>query len=76
MDLCIPWGALVEGYYQSLSGTQGRPSKDARLVIGAVIIKYKLCLFDEWIDCCSIIGWHNTQSTAGLSVSNDSVLTF
>jgi len=27
--------------------TQGRPTKDARLVIGAVIIKHKLCLSDE-----------------------------
>jgi hypothetical protein len=27
--------------------TQGRPTKDAQLVIGAVIIKHKLCLSDE-----------------------------
>ena len=27
--------------------TQGRPTKDARLVIGAVIIKHKLCLSDR-----------------------------
>ena len=47
MSQCIPWDALAEGYYQSLSLTQGRPSKDARLVIGAVIIKHKLCLSDE-----------------------------
>ena len=47
MSHCLPWDALAEGYYQSLSLTQGRPSKDARLVIGAVIIKHKLCLFDE-----------------------------
>ena len=44
---CIPWDELAEGYYQSLSVTQGRPAKDARLVIGAVIIKHKLCLSDE-----------------------------
>jgi hypothetical protein len=44
---CIPWDELAEGYYQGLSGTQGRPSKDARLVIGAVIIKHKLCLSDR-----------------------------
>jgi len=47
MSLCIPWDALAEGYYQGLSLKQGRPTKDARLVIGAVIIKHKLCLSDE-----------------------------
>ena len=47
LSQCIPWDALAEGYYQGLSTTQGRPSKDARLVIGAVIIKHKLCLSDE-----------------------------
>ena len=44
---CIPWDELAEGYYQGLSVGQGRPSKDARLAIGAVIIKHKLCLTDE-----------------------------
>jgi len=44
---CIPWDELAEGYYQSLSEREGRPAKDARLVIGAVIIKHKLCLSDE-----------------------------
>jgi len=44
---CIPWDALAEGYYQGLTETQGRPIKDARLVIGAVIIKHKLCLSDR-----------------------------
>ena len=43
----IPWDALSQGYHQSLNTTQGRPAKDARLVIGAVIIKHKLCLSDE-----------------------------
>ena len=47
MSQCIPWDALAEGYYQGLSTTQGRPSKDARLVIGAVIIKHKLYLSAE-----------------------------
>jgi len=32
---------------RSLSGHMGRPGKDARRVIGAVIIKHKLCLSDE-----------------------------
>jgi IS5 family transposase len=43
----MPWDELARGYYQGLSLTQGRPAKDARLVIGAVIIKHKLCLSDE-----------------------------
>ncbi len=47
MSECIPWDDLAEGYYQSLSKRQGRPAKDARLVIGAVIIKHKLCLSDN-----------------------------
>jgi hypothetical protein len=47
LSACIPWDELAEGYYQSLSVRQGRPAKDARLVIGAVIIKHKLCLSDE-----------------------------
>lgn len=44
---CIPWDELAEGYYRDLEDTQGRPTKDARLVIGAVIIKHKLCLSDR-----------------------------
>jgi IS5 family transposase len=44
---CIPWDELADGYYAQMPTTQGRPAKDARLVIGAVIIKHKLCLSDE-----------------------------
>ena len=47
LSQCIPWDALAEGYYRSFSNEQGRPAKDARLVIGAVIIKHMLCLSDE-----------------------------
>ena len=47
MSECIPWDELGEVYYRGLSSTQGRPTKDARLVIGAVIIKHKLCLSDR-----------------------------
>ncbi len=47
LSKCIPWDALAEGYYRKLSKRAGRPAKDARLVIGAVIIKHKLCLSDE-----------------------------
>jgi IS5 family transposase len=43
---CIPWDELAESYYQGLPVDRGRPLKDARLVIGAVIIKHKLCLSD------------------------------
>ena len=47
LSQCIPWDALAQGYYQGLSLKQGCPAKDARLVIGAVIIKHKLCLSDR-----------------------------
>ncbi len=47
MSQSIPWDALADGYHQRLSAKKGRPAKDARLVIGAVIIKHKLCLSDE-----------------------------
>ena len=44
---CIPWDELAEAYYHGLSEKRGRPTKDARLVIGAVIVKHKLCLSDR-----------------------------
>ena len=47
MAECIPWDELAEGYYKGISTKHGRPAKDARLVIGAVIIKHKLCLSDR-----------------------------
>jgi len=44
----IPWDRLADGYYRNLSASgTGRPAKDAQMVIGAVIIKHKLCLSDE-----------------------------
>ena len=43
----IPWEELSAAYETSLSAHTGRPAKDGRLVIGAVIIKHKLCLSDE-----------------------------
>lgn len=46
-SLTIPWDELAAGYYKSMSSGQGRPGKDGRLVIGAVIIKHKLNLSDE-----------------------------
>ena len=41
------WDGLAQGYHKSLSSKRGRPAKDARLVIGAVIIKHKLGLSDR-----------------------------
>ena len=43
---CIPWDELAEFYYQGLSDEAGRLAKDIRMVIGATIIKHKLCLTD------------------------------
>ena len=43
----IPWDELAAAYYSSFHQSHGRPAKDARLVIGAVIIKHKLCLSDD-----------------------------
>lgn len=43
----IPWDGLAVGYYRTMNGDQGRPCKDARLVIGALIVKHKLNLSDE-----------------------------
>ncbi len=47
MSQCLPWDELAEGYDQGLADKQGRPAKDTRLVIGAIIIKHKLCLSDQ-----------------------------
>jgi len=44
---CIPWALLAQSYNKTLSSNHGRPAKDARLVIGAVIVKHKLCLSDR-----------------------------
>lgn len=46
MSEFIPWDELAEFYYQEMSAGTGRPATDARLVIGAVIIKHKLGLSD------------------------------
>jgi len=44
---CIPWDELSESYYKTLCSNLGRPAKDARIVIGAMIIKHKLSISDE-----------------------------
>lgn len=36
---CLPWDELSESYYKTLCSRLGRPAKDARIVIGAVIIR-------------------------------------
>lgn len=43
----IPWDDLATWYYKTMDPRKGRPGKDARLVIGALIIKHKLNLSDE-----------------------------
>lgn len=43
----IPWDDLAVCYYKIMDSEKGRPGKDARLVIGALIIKHKLTLSDE-----------------------------
>ena len=47
LGACIPWDDLANAYYTSFNTRTGRPAKEARLVIGAVIIKHKLKLSDE-----------------------------
>lgn len=42
-----PWDELAVCYYKTMSKDRGRPGKDARVVIGALIIKHKLNLTDE-----------------------------
>ncbi len=43
----IPWDDFAQIYYRQMSSRTGRPCKDARLVIGAMLIKHKLNLSDE-----------------------------
>lgn len=43
----IPWDELADIYYQSLSKNMGQPAIDARIVIGALIVKHKLGLDDR-----------------------------
>lgn len=43
----IPWDALASIYYRSMSSEKGAPAIDARIVIGAMIIKHKLKLDDR-----------------------------
>lgn len=50
LSQCIAWGELADVYYHSLSVKPGRPAKDGRCVVGAVIIKHKPSLrYEETI---------------------------
>lgn len=43
----IPWAPLCSIYESKMNKRKGAPSKDARLVIGALLIKHKLKLSDQ-----------------------------
>jgi hypothetical protein len=43
----LPWDALASIYYRTMSTDLGAPAIDARIVIGAMIIKHKLKLDDR-----------------------------
>lgn len=43
----IPWSSICEIYNSKMNQKMGAPSKKARLVIGALILKHKLKLSDE-----------------------------
>lgn len=47
LAVLIPWDTLVSIYHNKLDRTMGRKSVDARVVIGALIIKHKLNFTDE-----------------------------
>jgi transposase, IS5 family len=47
LSVLLPWDELAEVYGKTLSNDMGAPSIDARVVIGAVIIKHKLKLDDR-----------------------------
>jgi len=43
----IPWNKLAAVYYRKIRSDFGAPMLDARMVIGAVIIKHMLCIDDR-----------------------------
>ena len=43
----LPWDEMAQIYYTTLSPDMGRPSLDARVVIGSIIIKHYLNLSDR-----------------------------
>lgn len=47
LSYIIPWDELAKIYYRNMSKTMGAPTIDARIVIGALIIKHKLGVDDR-----------------------------
>lgn len=43
----LPWDELAEIYYHGMDKTKGQPAVDARIAIGALIVKHKLKLDDR-----------------------------
>lgn len=43
----MPWDELAGIYYKNMNSTMGAPSVDARIIIGAVIIKHRMKLDDR-----------------------------
>jgi transposase, IS5 family len=43
----LPWDSMASIYYRSMSSDMGAPAIDARIIIGAMIIKHKLKLDDR-----------------------------
>lgn len=43
----IPWDDLASIYYKNMSKNEGRPSIDARIIIGAIIVKHKMKFSDQ-----------------------------
>lgn len=47
LALLIPWDELADIYYKAMNVKKGAPTKDARVVIGSVVIKHKMKLDDR-----------------------------
>ncbi len=43
----IPWDDLASIYYKNMFKNEGRPSIDARIIIGAIIVKHKMKFSDQ-----------------------------
>lgn len=46
LSMVIPWDSFADLYYRNFKTNRGAPTKDARLVLGVVIIKHMLKLDD------------------------------
>lgn len=47
LSAVLPWDELAKVYYKGLQGNTGRKALDARIAIGAMVIKHKLNLSDR-----------------------------